>query len=209
MRLACFSHSLRHTDRPPPLFRAPPPKCPATFPTSRRRIVSTLAPDATNADAIDNAAARLSARKRNPLQASASAASFTQQRRQDALERQRTARWDRTRHARLLALQQPSRLAGSSDLPRQQVFHTKAISEHQRACKPLRRQCKLSTPVTNHLITVDGVYCLQDEQMQEEAGAMPASASTREYWAGQLMQPEWLIDIPEDLATDWCACQRT
>ena len=45
--------------------------------------------------------------------------------------------------------------------------------------------------------------------MQEEAGEERpprAIASTREYWAGQLMQPEWLIDIPEDLATDWCGC---
>ena len=32
-----------------------------------------------------------------------------------------------------------------------------------------------------------------------------AIAGTREYWAGQLMQPEWMIDIPDDLATAWSA----
>ena len=44
--------------------------------------------------------------------------------------------------------------------------------------------------------------------MQEATGgrrAPRAVAGTREYWAGQLMQPEWMIDVPEDLATSWWA----
>lgn len=35
-------------------------------------------------------------------------------------------------------------------------------------------------------------------------GRGPSVLSTREYWAGQLMQPEWMIDIPEDLSSQWC-----
>lgn len=31
-----------------------------------------------------------------------------------------------------------------------------------------------------------------------------AAESTREHWARQLMRPEWMIDIPHDLASDWC-----
>ena len=48
--------------------------------------------------------------------------------------------------------------------------------------------------------------------MQEETGGRQAPRAavvgTREYWAGQLMQPEWMIDTPEDLATAWCVSVR-
>jgi hypothetical protein len=27
--------------------------------------------------------------------------------------------------------------------------------------------------------------------------------SVREHWARQLMRPEWLIDVPPNLATEW------
>ena len=48
---------------------------------------------------------------------------------------------------------------------------------------------------------------MQEEAIEERPPH--AFTSTREYWAGQLMQPEWLIDVPEDLATDWCGCRTS
>jgi len=35
-----------------------------------------------------------------------------------------------------------------------------------------------------------------------------AAESTREHWARQLMRPEWMIDIPHDLASDWYVLPR-
>jgi hypothetical protein len=37
-----------------------------------------------------------------------------------------------------------------------------------------------------------------------ERGA-PSSRKTtpREFWSTQLMHPEWLVDVPENLSTDW------
>lgn len=30
------------------------------------------------------------------------------------------------------------------------------------------------------------------------------AAKRRQHYAAQLMQPEWLVDVPSDLGTDWC-----
>lgn len=32
-------------------------------------------------------------------------------------------------------------------------------------------------------------------------------AGSREYYAAQLMQPEWLVDVPPDLGSEWSACR--
>jgi len=37
-------------------------------------------------------------------------------------------------------------------------------------------------------------------------GSDADAESTRAYYARQLMQPEWLIEAPPDLADEWCAC---
>ena len=130
---------------------APPPApAPAPPPPSPPRQISplpahctpaalgdTLATDHASGEVIEGSAARRSERggKRSHLQASASAASFTQRRRQDALERQRAARWDRTRHARLLALQPADSLASSPAAPIAQVLPSSILQCTCTQCK--------------------------------------------------------------------------
>ena len=110
----------------------------------------TLATDITSGEVTEGSAARPSERggKRSHLQASASAASFTQRRRQDALERQRAARWDRTRHARLLALQQADGLASSPTVPNAQVSPSSILPcayTHCKATLPLKAAHQLAS----------------------------------------------------------------
>ncbi len=31
-----------------------------------------------------------------------------------------------------------------------------------------------------------------------------AAETTREHWARQLMRPEWMVDVPRNLAAEWC-----
>lgn len=35
------------------------------------------------------------------------------------------------------------------------------------------------------------------------AGSSSSGLGQRQYYAKQLMQPEWLVDVPPDLGTDW------
>ena len=32
-----------------------------------------------------------------------------------------------------------------------------------------------------------------------------AAETTREHWARQLMRPEWMVDVPRNLAAEWCS----
>lgn len=40
-------------------------------------------------------------------------------------------------------------------------------------------------------------------QVSEQAATQEPTESLRQYYARQLMQPEWLTDIPEALCSEW------
>lgn len=49
---------------------------------------------------------------------------------------------------------------------------------------------------------------MQDSQATTSTAAHASSTATnaqnlRQYYAQQLMQPEWLTDVPDDLSSDW------
>ncbi len=53
----------------------------------------------------------------------------------------------------------------------------------------------------------DGAAAAERRQASHHAGSSGEAhaMSVREHWARQLMRPEWLIDVPPNLAADWYA----
>lgn len=153
--------------------------------------------------------------------------SYHERRRAAALEKQKTARKQATDRARKLALgtadaedsqdgeqQVNGRLAGGAGKPPLLT----AASRHHLATLLSSRCCEAC------------LACLQlrDDEVLEDTSAAAASpevdmqsgssrrasgggggrspgggARLRQHYAAQLMQPEWLVDVPPDLATDW------
>ena len=48
--------------------------------------------------------------------------------------------------------------------------------------------------------------CVRPHVSSEQQQQSMVQQSMREHFAGQLMQHEWMTDIPEDLGHNWCAC---
>ncbi|KAK9808700.1 hypothetical protein WJX72_002173 [[Myrmecia] bisecta] len=117
--------------------------------------------------------------KRPDVRASARLSDYQQKRREQALEKQRSARRDFTNHARQLALQQ----ADQQD------------DEMQEEKPPVEVRPGMLAEASS-------------EGSQATAGRVQPVEGTKQYYAQQLMQPEWLTDIPCRLASDWYVMPR-
>lgn len=149
---------------------------------------------------------------------------FQQKRRDDALARQRSARQVLARRARDLeeeahkenARQVGARHRGHVGSPPPSPScgtHTRVDGEVSGiSCTlitaPSRREL-LTTATGNHVWHLPRLACARQasDAGSEGAGVRPARTESRpkphEFWSSQLMHPEWLLDIPDTLSTDW------
>jgi len=126
-------------------------------------------------------------------------------RRADALERQRAQRQGAIDYARCLA---DIRVGVESDLPQVRLRSKPTIIPAGSSAVVMVHlaYCTQGKGVqVAHRGSDDGAtQSMQPEPssgQQQEAGAQQ---SMRNYFAEQLMQHEWMTDIPEDLAQNWC-----
>ena len=137
-----------------------------------------------------------------------SAKSGQQKRRDEALQRQQAARQDFADHARQLAT-----LASGSpaDGARDQVALASVVTPELTS---LVHRCLWSASTICSLMV--GCFVLQDAStsgrcessdtaMEGRAFTSSQAETSKQYYARQLMQPEWLTDIPVDMCTNWCA----
>ena len=126
-----------------------------------------------------------------------------EQRRTEALERQRAHRQSLVDHARRMG---DLARDATDNLPQVSLLNTLSSTS-----------CPLVSYTSTHWAS-----CLQDEQSEgahweerwETTCARPSTEqhqameqqSMRENFSRQLMQHEWMTDIPEDLGQDWCIC---
>ncbi|PSC69269.1 snurportin-1 [Micractinium conductrix] len=120
--------------------------------------------------------------------------SWQQQRRSAALERQKTARTQATDRARKLALQEEDE---------EHQAETEIIEEHTAGPGP-------SSSAAAEAAAADvAMHGGGGRRRSAGGGRSPGGgARMRQHYAQQLMQPEWLVDVPPDLATDWYAMPR-
>ncbi|WIA09803.1 hypothetical protein OEZ85_009178 [Tetradesmus obliquus] len=121
--------------------------------------------------------------------------SFQQKRRAQALDRQKNAREDKVQQLRTLALAAIQDDAEAMHEDTQQQPQNRQQQRHRRRGQQQQQQQEL--PQDTQLYGMDGVNPLQ------LGGSM-----MKAYFARQLMQPEWMSDIPQDLGSSWLVMPR-
>lgn len=120
--------------------------------------------------------------------------SFQQKRRAQALDRQKNAREDKVQQLRTLALAAMQDDAEAMHEYTQQQPQNRQQQRHRRRGQQQQQQ---ELPQDTQLYGMDGVNPLQ------LGGSM-----MKAYFARQLMQPEWMSDIPQDLGSSWLVMPR-
>ncbi|KAF6255865.1 hypothetical protein COO60DRAFT_168485 [Scenedesmus sp. NREL 46B-D3] len=123
--------------------------------------------------------------------------SFQQKRRSQALDRQKHAREDKVQQLRSLALaamqDDPEAMHESAQ---QQATNSQQQQQHHMRRRQQQQQ-QQQLPQDTQLYGMDGI------DPSQLCGSM-----LKTYFARQLMQPEWISDIPHDLASSWLVMPR-
>lgn len=132
-----------------------------------------------------------------------SAQTGQQKRRDEALQRQQAARQDFADHARQLAtLASESPVDGARDQVLVTSGTTLVVDRCFRSavtiCSLMARCCMLQNVSTSGRCEDSGTA------MEGMAYTSTHAETSKQYYARQLMQPEWLTDIPADMCTNWC-----
>lgn len=153
--------------------------------------------------------------------------SFQERRRAAALEKQKSARRQATDRARKLALgaaeaeeasQEPQQVRGGAVVHRRQRRRRRLPPSATAACalNPSPRR----PPATQDAAAEQAQAAPSPEVHMSGGGgrrrasggrgrrASSGGSGLRQYYAGQLMQPEWLVDVPPDLGTEWWVWQE-
>lgn len=144
---------------------------------------------------------------------------YQERRRAAALDKQRNARKEVANRARKLAMA-ATESEGSSEQGGEVRRGRSAWMSKWALATMVGHQCR-PDPLWRLLLTPCLPCVEQDADIQDVSSATEPQATAegaaggrqqagggggrgvRHYWAEQLMQPEWLIEVPPDLGADW------
>ena len=132
---------------------------------------------------------------------------YQAKRRSEALTRQRDARRDLSNHIRRVALEAFAQDAEAEVSACSLHFYKHWLD----VCLPLR--CLVDEVQSHHSQDLEAVGQPASAEGEAHTGRprhRPRShagdtESAQSFYARQLMQPEWLTDVPVDLASHWCS----
>lgn len=83
--------------------------------------------------------------------------------------------------------------------PRSQDLQTVPLVSSHSACSTGKMLCAVQ------YASVSSTHEASDTAMEGRVLTSVQAETSKQYYARQLMQPEWLTDIPADLSANWCA----